>query len=111
MDSLTAQFLMACEQFVGVRRPLVEDLASALGVPPQELFHLWMEPRCPQSGTFAWMQSFRRVATRYEWYCPDTMDSSRWPVHSSHSASCETGSKHPIIDVDHVKGLAIELPH
>ncbi|QVL31831.1 hypothetical protein KIH39_23840 [Telmatocola sphagniphila] len=45
MDSLTAQFLMACEQFVGVRRPLVEDLASALDVPPQELFYLWMERR------------------------------------------------------------------
>lgn len=51
MNSLPAMLLMACEQFVGVRRPLVEDLASALGVPPQELFYLWMERRCRPRGT------------------------------------------------------------
>lgn len=52
MDSLTTQFLIACEQFVGVRRPLLDDLSSSLGVPPQELFYLRMERRCPQRGTF-----------------------------------------------------------
>lgn len=50
MDSLTAQFLMACEQFVAIRQPVLEDLASALNVLPQALFYLRMDRRCQQLG-------------------------------------------------------------
>lgn len=50
MDSLSKQFLIACDQFVVVRHPLLDDLAATLGVLPKELFYTWVERRCRSSG-------------------------------------------------------------
>jgi len=50
MDPLSVQFLMACKLFVSFRQPLIDDLASMHDVPPQDLFYLWMERKCPPRG-------------------------------------------------------------
>jgi hypothetical protein len=53
MDKLAIQYLIACDEFVAVRRPLLEDLAAALGITSQELFYFWLERRCRNRGSLS----------------------------------------------------------
>ena len=52
MGELELQFLIACHESVARRRPLIADLAALLDVRTDEVFYLWAERRCKQSGSF-----------------------------------------------------------
>jgi len=52
MTQIELEFLIACNDSVVRRRPLLTSLAASLNVPANELYYLWAARKCPQRGTF-----------------------------------------------------------
>jgi hypothetical protein len=52
MESLVLEFLVACQANLRCREPVLIELASALGVRPEEVFYGWCEQQWRQRGLF-----------------------------------------------------------
>jgi hypothetical protein len=53
MDKLALDFLAACEASICHRLPLIAELATTLGVQPEELGYLWAAGGCSQQGSLS----------------------------------------------------------
>ena len=53
MDKLALDFLAACETSICRRLPLLAELATGLGVQPEELGYLWAARGCSQRGSMS----------------------------------------------------------
>jgi hypothetical protein len=64
MNEMALQFLIACDESITRRRPILAELAALHNVRPDELFYLWAERRCQQRGSLGggeWLYFFHGI--------------------------------------------------